>query len=287
MRFLVLMTQAGAFCLILAVLLGFAGALHPAFDSLSLLRLPLAILCLLVLVFPMRVRLRLMLAGTALLGAATTVPMFFAAPAAGELRIYSKNMWYGNPEGDALAADIRASEADVVALQEVSLRNGAMLAGLQDVYPYQHMCTFNGWNGIAVLSRTPMRQQTCTERRAVAAAMIEHRDGQVWVASMHLSWPFPYANATSAQAATEVLSEMEGPVVIAGDFNIFPWANSVRSLQKIADLQVAQPVRSTLDLRGVPLMLDHVHAPGGGRVQYRALLGSDHLGVLADVSLTR
>ena len=45
------------------------------------------------------------------------------------------------------------------------------------------------------------------------------------------------------------------------------------------------PVRPTFWLEGVPLLLDHVHAPGGGQVTYRPLLGSDHLGVLADVVL--
>ena len=286
MKFLILMMQAGAVCLLMAVLFGFAGGLHPVFDSLSLLRLPLAIVCLLVLVFPMGARLRLMLAAAVMLGAGTTVPMFFGAQPADDLRIYSKNMWFANRELDALAADIRQSGADVVALQEVSLANRAMMAKLRDVYPHQHVCSFSGWSGIAVLSRDPILQTACSDRRAVAAAQIQIGQGPVWVASVHLRWPFPYSNATSARSGMALLGTLEGPVVMAGDFNIFPWANSVQELQQAAGLQVAQPVRPTFDLRGVPLLLDHVHAPGGGRAQYRPLLGSDHLGVLADVSLT-
>ena len=287
MRFLVLMMQAGAVCLILAVLFGFAGGLHPAFDSLSLLRLPLVLSCLLVLVFPMGIRLRLMLAATVMLGAGTTVPMFFGAQNADDLRVYSKNMWFANKELEALAADIRESGADVVTLQEVSRANRAMLSALRDTYPHQHLCSFSGWSGIAVLSRDPILQTACSDKRAVAAAQVQSRQGPVWIASVHLSWPFPYANATSAASGTELLERLDGPVVMAGDFNIFPWANSVQGLQQAADLQVAQPVRPTFDLRGVPLLLDHVHAPGGGSARYRGLIGSDHLGVLADVSLTR
>ncbi|EBA11403.1 endonuclease/exonuclease/phosphatase family protein [Roseobacter sp. CCS2] len=287
MKLMILGLKAGAFCLLLAVLFGFAGALHPAFDSLSLLRLPLAVLCLLVLVFPMGVRLRLMLAAAVLLGAGTTVPMLVGTADADDLRIYSKNMWFGNRELDALAADIRDSGADVVTLQEVSPTNRPMLADLRDIYPHQHLCSFSGWNGIAVLSREPIVQTKCSHRRAVAAAQINMGQGPVWVASVHLSWPFPYGNARSAEVASDVLETLESPVVMAGDFNIFPWAQSVQSMQHAAALRVAQPVRPTFDLRGVPLLLDHVHAPGGGTAQYRGLLGSDHLGVLADVSLTR
>lgn len=285
MRILFWMMQAGAVCLLLALLFGFAGGWHPAFDSLSLLRLPLAVLCLLVLVFPMGVRLRLMLASAVMLGAGTTVPMFFGTDDADDLRIYSKNMWFRNAQLAALAGDIRESDADVVALQEVSRPNRVMMAALRDVYPHQHICTFSGWNGVAVLSRTPILQTRCSDRRALAAVQLDSGQGPVWVASVHLSWPFPYGNATSARSAIEVLAALDGPVVMAGDFNIFPWANSVKGMQQAAGLQVAQPVRPTYDLRGVPLLLDHVHAPGGGTAQYRDLIGSDHLGVLADVSL--
>jgi endonuclease/exonuclease/phosphatase (EEP) superfamily protein YafD len=285
MRVMVFGFQAGAFCLLMSVLFGFAGHLHPLFDSLSLLRLPLAAACLMVLVFPMGARLRFMLTAAVMLGAGTTVPMFFGAGSASDLRIYSKNMWFANKELQALEQDIRSSGADVVALQEVSGANRALMAALSDLYPHQHLCAFSGWNGIAVLSQEPLLQVRCSDRRALAAAQFDSKGGPVWVASVHLSWPFPYGNATSARSAVDILNDLDGPVVMAGDFNIFPWARSVQGMQNAADLRVAQPVRPTFDLHGVPLLLDHVHAPGGGTAQYRGLLGSDHRGVLADVAL--
>ena len=287
MRLLIWALKLGAMGLIAAVVFGFAGAVHPALDSLSLMRVPLAVVCLLLLVFPMGWRLRVPLAGAAILGFATTLPLFVGGGAHDDLRIYSKNLWYRNAELDALAADIRASGADVVTLQEVSPRNRALMTALQADYPHQHICPFSGWSGVAVLSRDPILQTICSERRAVAAAQVQRAHAAVWIASVHLSWPFPYSNATTAQSGVDVLAELEGPVVLAGDFNIFPWAESVEGMQQAAGLQVARPIRPTYDLRGVPLLLDHVHAPGGGKASYRGLFGSDHRGVLADVSLTR
>lgn len=287
MRLLLWGLRLGAICLALSVVLGFAGGIHPVFDSLSLLRVPLALLCLLILVFPMGARLRLTLGGAALVGLVSTVPLFFGGATQEGLRVYSKNLWYRNAEVNALAADIRDSGADVVTLQEVSTRNRSLLTTLAADYPHQHLCTYSGWNGIAVLSRTAIADTACSTRRAVAAAQVQTAQGPVWVASVHLNWPFPYSNATSAQKAVDLIAGLDGPVVMAGDFNIFPWASTVRDMRAAAGLETAQPIRPTYNLEGLPLLLDHVHAPGGGTASYRGLFGSDHIGVLADVALTR
>ena len=273
-----------AILLACAVFMGFAGALHPIFDTLSLLRMPLAALCLLLLVFPMSRRLRFILFAAALAGGISTVPLLLPGPDGADLRLYSKNIWYRNPNLSALEADIRGSGADVVTLQEVSRANTALLSALSDIYPHQHLCRFSGWSGIAVLSRNPISATRCSQRRGLAAARITKAGRAVWVASVHLTWPWPYGNAGAAQTAFDELVGMEdAPVVMAGDFNIFPWAASVRRMARGGETRLAQPLRPTFDMEGVPLFLDHVHAPGGGRVSYRPLLGSDHLGILADL----
>jgi len=276
----------GAMCLALTVFAGFAGGVHPAFDTLSLGRPALALACLLALVFPMGRRIRLSLVVAAIVGLGTTVPLMVRGGAVGDLRVYSKNLWFGNTSAGAVAADIRDSGADVVLLQEVSSRNRTLLAALSDVYPHQHVCRFSGWSGLAVLARDPILETDCTNRRGAAAALIASDAGPVWAVSVHLAWPFPYGNARTGDAVADLVADLEGPVVLGGDFNIFPWAGSVRQIQSAADLQAARPVRPTFDLRGVPLLLDHVHAPGGGTASYRPLLGSDHRGVLADVRVT-
>ncbi|MEO1639445.1 MAG: endonuclease/exonuclease/phosphatase family protein [Pseudomonadota bacterium] len=275
-----------AMCMALAVFAGFAGGLHPAFDTLALARPALALLCLLALVLPMGRHRRLSLALAAIVGLGSTIPLMLGGGADGNLRVYSKNLWFANASVDAVAADIRDSGADLVLLQEVSSRNRMLLAAVSEVYPHQHVCQFSGWSGLAVLARVPIMETDCTARRGAAAALIASDAGPVWAVSVHLAWPFPYSNAQTGDAVSDLVAGLEGPVVLGGDFNIFPWAGSVRQIQSAADLQVARPVRPTFDSRGVPLLLDHVHAPGGGTASYRPLLGSDHLGVLADVWVT-
>ncbi len=274
-------------CLCLSVWAGFAGWAHPVADTLSLFRVVLGGLCLLCMLLPMSRRWRVGLGLTAAAALLTTVPLFFGGKDGDKLTVYSKNIWYYNPELPALADDIRNSGADVVTLQEVSRGNEDLMAQLKPNFPHQHLCRFSGWSAVAVLSRHPVTEARCTDRRAVGAVRI-HKDGQdIWVGSVHLPWPFPYGNARAADAAQELIDGLAGPIVLAGDFNIFPWANSVQRLGQAAGAQVARPLRPTFNLRGVPLLLDHVHAPGGGRVERRPLLGSDHRGILARVHLTR
>ena len=287
MKFLFLIVKCTTVLLCLSVALGFAGVIHPAFDSLALFRPVLAALCLLILVFPMGRWLRLCLAVSAFIGLMSTVPAFFGGQDGGQFRIYSKNLWYRNPQLSAVVQDIRDSGADVVTLQEVSRRNDPVLLDLAQIYPHQHLCRFSGWSGVAVLSRHPLQETKCSDRRGLAAARIDLKGQSVWVASVHLKWPYPYGNARAARSATRLLAELDGNVVMAGDFNIFPWAASVERMKNAASAQLVQPVRPTFSLQGLPLMLDHVYAPLGGRASYRPLFGSDHWGVLADVRLAQ
>lgn len=275
-----------AIWVVLGVWAGFAGGLYAAADSLSLLRLMGGVLCIVLMLLMRGVIWRIALSVTMLAAFLTTIPLLVGGASGGTLTLYSKNIWFANRDLTALAADIVDSGADVVTLQEVSQRNQEILTMLAGDYPHQHLCRFSGWGGVAVLSKHPIMDRKCTSRRALAAARIDQNGQGVWIGSVHLPWPYPYTNMVAADAAEAVISTLDGPVVLAGDFNIFPWAASVQNLQQAGQTQVAQPVRPTFYLRGLPLFLDHVHAPGGGRVSYRPALGSDHMGVLAQVHLT-
>ncbi|MCG3266432.1 endonuclease/exonuclease/phosphatase family protein [Yoonia sp. I 8.24] len=273
--------------LCVGILLGFGGHVHPLGDSLALVRMPLGIVCAAGLAFQMPRVLRIFSVAAATLALGTTAPLLVASGAEGPLLLYTKNLLYRNSDLPALADDIRASAADVVTLQEVSRTNGAILGMLANDYPYQHLCRFSGWSGVAVLSKTPFAgTPLCSTHRGVAAARIVKERQAVWVASVHLPWPYPYDHARSATSASDLLAQLEGAIVMGGDFNIFPWAASVRQLRQVSQTRLARPIRPTYNLYGAPLFLDYVSAPGGGRVTYRDRLGSDHMGVLAALHLS-
>lgn len=272
----------------LGVAVGFAGRLHPAGDSFALLRPVLGLLCVLGLIIVRPRWLRAALAAAGFSAAITIFPVFASQTGGDDLRLYAKNLWWANRNFAAIAADIRDAHVDVVMLQEVSDRNEGILALLAEDFPHQHVCDFSGWSDIAVLSRTPFQgAPRCSDRRALAAAPI-HIDGQlVWIGSVHIPWPWPYESADNEAAAEALFKDVDAPIVLAGDFNIFPWTTRVNRMAEVSKTVIAGPVQPTYTLKNVPIPIDHVLSPGGGTIERRPLLGSDHRGLVADVSLQR
>ncbi len=265
---------------------GFMGGLHHAADSLSIGRPLLALICLLgVLVFRARaVRFGLLVIG--LVGVGSCGIYLLPQSGEGDLRVYSKNLWFANTTIPSIVADIEASGASIVMLQEVSDQNKFVLDLLAERFPYQSLCRFSSWSGVALASQHPIDgTPLCSTKRAVLAVPIRHGAERIWFGSLHLPWPWPYDSRDNEIAGLDVLSKLDGPVVVGGDFNSVPWSKRVRDVAAATGTQVTGPMQQTLFLRNIPLPIDMVLAPGGGKLQTRPLLGSDHFGLIADIKL--
>ena len=81
------------------------------------------------------------------------------------------------------------------------------------------------------------------------------------------------------------MRSLDGKVVVAGDFNIFPWTSRVERITAITKTKVAGPARFTLTYLNIPLPIDFVLSQNGGSIEKRPLLGSDHAGLVADLAL--
>lgn len=275
----------------LPVLGGYLGRFHALGDSLAVFRLQSALL--LALVAGLALVFRSGLAARAGLGIATLAlgPLAWAylgpATPGGDLRLYQKNMLFKNNALAALEADIRAADPDVLTLQEVSAPNKALLAAISDVLPHQLWCSASGVGGTAVATRLPPMpgQEVCL--KGMAAMKVTGPKGPVWLVSVHLSWPWPYPQEAHLATIYAALEEMESPVVIAGDFNMVLWSDALAAVRHVAGAKPARPVRGTYTgfAPWIVLPIDHVLAPAGGRVERREGLGSDHLGLLAELGL--
>lgn len=205
----------------------------------------------------------------------------------GRLAIYQKNMLFQNAALAELEADIRATNPLGITLQEVSEPNLALLQALADSYPDQQVCPGGAVGGTAVASRLPMVPGTGFCAPGLAAMQVSTETGAFWLVSIHLHWPWPYQQADHVETLLPVLAKLEGPVILAGDFNMVRWAHTVRALAEVTRTKAAGPTLGTYlgfdPLHRLPI--DHVFAPSGGRVEARRALGSDHLGLLALVEL--
>lgn len=211
----------------------------------------------------------------------------------GTLRLYQKNLLYLARDTAAIVADIRASGADVVTLQEVSAENLPVLVGLSDIYPYQLVCQSGTVGGQAVLSQRPILEDPrtgCNLAPGLALALTTRASGhEVLVASLHLSWPFPWPQSDQWPQTARALQLEYAPIVLGGDFNAMPWAASLRGVARGGGLERIGGYYSTFGQFGnwAPLPIDHVLIPweAAGRVHSRPEAGSDHRGLLAEIAL--
>lgn len=278
---------------ILALAGGYLGWLHPIGDSLSVGRGIAAATILVLAVVASFSGLRMAAFVATLLALLTggQVLLAYSWPGLpGSYSVYQKNMLYRNADLPALEADIRAADAQIVTLQEVSEPNIAMLSALRDVYPYQQFCPGPRVGGTAVLTRlTPVPNAAFCGPGLAAMQVVAGNEGQdrFWLVSVHLHWPWPYQQADHVELILPVLDRLQGPAILAGDFNMVRWANSVKQLSDILGLRPAGPTfGSYIGLsKQFALPIDHVFATRGGKVSLRGAFGSDHLGLLAEVGL--
>ncbi|MDU8928442.1 endonuclease [Alisedimentitalea sp. MJ-SS2] len=274
----------------LSVVAGFAGALHPAGDSLAVFQLPLSVVAAIAVIWTgwsRWLRWPLALALTGLIGFHVASGIKPADASETGYALYQKNLLFVAGDRSSLVADIRASGATLVTLQEVTRRNRAVLDNLKADFPAQHFCPFARVGGVAVLSRLPKvpGSERCAERDGLAAMQVEGPDGPVWVVSLHLHWPWPYGQTDHVARLEPVLRGLEGPMLIGGDFNAVAWSHAVSRIEAVSGTRRLGHHLVTFQLPrlGMWIGIDHVlsNLPGGARTETRAALGSDHFGVLA------
>ena len=210
-----------------------------------------------------------------------------AARGTGPLTLYQKNMLWNGATPESILADILSTDADFVTLQETSSINQLVLDGLEDRFPHRLACASQGNGGIALLSRYPLTPSGagCSLGSGIVIAQAEVPEiGQIWVGSVHLNWPYPFTQASQVPKILHGLESLDGPIVIAGDFNMIPWGSSVRRIAETAGAVRVGGYLSSFPGFGahLPFAIDHTLIPRGwqGAVDIRPLAGSDHYGLL-------
>jgi endonuclease/exonuclease/phosphatase (EEP) superfamily protein YafD len=222
-----------------------------------------------------------------------------SAPA---LTVLAVNVRYENTAYDEVASAVRAANPDIILLSEYLTHHDENLIGrLQQQYPYVASCPrLNTGCDVAIYSRWPFvgdPEATAYSAQAPSAIVTHVRlpaGTSVTVAAVHVDFPGHLAKQSADISwLTEKASAWQGPVVIAGDFNLTPWTAMFRRLQRATGLvrhgtlQRSWPVQSFAP--NVPfVLLDNVlTTPDIKSVSFRTgpQLGSDHLPVVATLEL--
>ena len=214
------------------------------------------------------------------------------------LTLITYNLMAGNWHYREVYTWLASGPADVVVLQEVSTGMAAMLRSLRNVYPHQIIVvgdvpsgpeTERSLEGLAVLSRHPvlehevLRPAGGAEPGLVARLSIAGAEAP-WLVAVHPWDPLRPTHLVSRDRylaeIAKAITRLDGPVIVAGDFNATPYTPAFQAFLKItrtatfADFPSTFP--TTMGPLGIPI--DHVLVGGIRLADLQALpsIGSDH-----------
>ena len=203
------------------------------------------------------------------------LPWAMLAPApsrsdtAPDMMITSFNSWTSNTDIELAVAGLRATGADMIALQEIGLNSAALPERLADLYPHQIRCRW----GVRLISKHAFIASGCSDQLPAAWARIAIKGETVTMVGVHLARPFaPSWYRGHSAALADLTADLDGPLIVAGDFNTgeggFLMAGQARRLAPLR--------RVTRGLRTWP----------SGRLSPVPLLGIDHVWLSDDLTPT-
>lgn len=294
-----------------ALIVGFFGRLHPAFDSFAHFRVHLAVALLVcaALLLLARFRWHAGVAALLALGAiGTTLPpsmlRFNTAQAAlapadpnqPVYRLLQLNLRWNHPDPNRVLSLIGETRPDVVTLEEVSPMWAKKLALLEAAYPHQVICPAR-YAGNAILSRRPFAgvpAERCNDG-ALTTASVDFGGTAVNIAAIHLAWPWPYWQSGNIEKLKPLLSALDETAILAGDFNATTWSAAVERVASAGGLTLVEGVGATWidyvfprSMRWAGLPIDHIMVKGEievRNVQTLGDVGSDHWPLLMEFSL--
>lgn len=225
-----------------------------------------------------------------------------AAPGAKRfLRVVTFNLRFDNDRIDGIDKFLSQTDADVVVLQEATKEHlGLLHQGLDSRYPYSV-----GEFSVAIFSKYAIKADGGVDRpgypdwiRLLARWVeLDVNGTTVELVGDHLARPFyPVLQEHDVMALTQFVLTRKLPVIVAGDFNLTPWTDQLKSFTRTTGLGRFNTFIFTWPMRWrqyplVPIVaIDNVFASrefakiatiGGARQ------GSDHRPIIADITLAK
>jgi endonuclease/exonuclease/phosphatase (EEP) superfamily protein YafD len=244
-------------------------------------------------------------AAALLLGLIIQVPYYLAAaatPGPARLTVLQANLKLGSADPAALVRIVRADRVDLLATEELTTEEQRRLrnAGIDSLLPFQYTEPAEGGRGRGLWSRYPLGAAAGVPGfpLGVLQARITAPSGTLTFVAVHLQPPYPYPPGEwVAETARlhSLLRQLPGPTIVAGDFNATVDLVQFRHLLADGYADAARQAGAgylatyPADRWYGPLIgIDHVLTRGAVATSVRtvALPGSDHRGVLAQITFT-
>jgi endonuclease/exonuclease/phosphatase (EEP) superfamily protein YafD len=217
------------------------------------------------------------------------------------LRVVTANAWFANTDHAALVTWLGRSDADIIALQEITPQWVTALEPLALAYPYRKFIPRDDPYGIALLSRWPIldaqRADFAGDGMPSLVANVEVQGRKLQVIALHTRWPvvpeLQVARDRALQQAAALALTRSDSTILLGDLNLTPYAPAFTRLVSgsgLRDALAGEAWRPTWQAGFWPLALpiDHVLVPRGSCVTAHEIgpyVGSDHRPLLVTLRL--
>ncbi|GAA0867793.1 hypothetical protein GCM10009116_01970 [Brevundimonas basaltis] len=170
-------------------------------------------------------------------------------PDAPMVRLYSANLYYLNDDVAAIRASIEAANADVVVLIELGQDAAGRIDEVLEGYPHRaasiRLDQTRGPSRSVIGSRWPLTALPDHPDGLHAVATVARTPlGRLNIVGVHLTRPWPFqeqwGQISQTMALQDVVVDLNGPVVVAGDFN------------SVSSARIGKQVRRDLDLHPAP-----------------------------------
>ena len=154
------------------------------------------------------------------------------ATAEGEraLKLMTFNTWFSNDQVDAVGAEIRRQNPDIVFMAEFGPNKRRLIGELKDTWPYAADCLSVDYCNLAILSKFPILEN---EGRALwkGPPLLRVRfgpelGGLILTGTHTIRFPHQVAQFTQLKELARFLEADAGqPIVVMGDFNATPFSH--------------------------------------------------------------
>lgn len=214
-----------------------------------------------------------------------------------DFTVLSQNFYLTNTNYKAFQTLIEEEEPDCFAVLEISTDWDVVLGQYEADYPYQHLSDHRGPFGSLMACKSPaiFSNVDLAGYPAIQADLLV-KDQVVTLLAVHPPPPggdFEIKRDEVLTATTNYAAQIQGPLIIMGDFNSSPWSPIFKKLLaqgKLRDSRLGYGLESTWSRYSLLLKIpiDHILISEHFAVHNFRLgrfVGSDHLAPVAELDL--
>jgi len=235
------------------------------------------------------------------MNAAAVIPFISITAVAGsdpQIKLINLNLQKTNPVPSKAIDFLRSENADIVVLEEITPEWAAQLKTLSIAYPHMLFCDDTSTCDLALLSKKPWQSGTVQKFSEtgpyVITAEFNWDNSPFTLVSTHLDPPTPaigedhqHFHSEESEAFSILLRSIDGPLVVAGDFNATPWSPSFDRVTEGTELKrvnggLLPTWPAQFSLVGIPI--DQILTTSefyGSTMTTGPQVGSDHLPLIA------